>query len=73
MMVISRQPMIYFAQCVMCFRNAAAQQGARSRVLNEGIVVLLIPPLVILFGLLWLARRRSTVSRAAPRDPQSDR
>jgi hypothetical protein len=73
MMVISRLPMIYFAQCVMCFRNAAAQQVARSRVLNEGIVVLLIPPLVIFFGLVWLARRRSAVSRAAPRDPQSDR
>jgi hypothetical protein len=50
----------YFAQCVMCFRTAAAQQLERSRVLNHGIIVLLIPPLVILFGLLWLARRQDT-------------
>jgi hypothetical protein len=50
--------MLYFGQCVMCFRTAAAQQLERSRVLNQGIIVLLIPPLVILFGLLWLARRR---------------
>lgn len=47
-----------FAQCVMCFRTAAAQQLERSRVLNHGILVLLIPPLLILFGLLWMARRR---------------
>ena len=65
--------MFYFAQCVMCFRNAAAQQAERSRVLNQGIVVLLIPPLLILFGLLWMARRRSTALPAEPRDPRSDR
>jgi hypothetical protein len=64
--------MFYFAQCVMCFRTAAAQQMERSRVLNHGIIVLLIPPLVIFFGLLWMARRRTpTASQAAPRDPQS--
>ena len=50
--------MLYFAQCVMCFRTAAAQQLERSRVLNQGIIVLLIPPLLILAGLIWLARRR---------------
>jgi hypothetical protein len=50
--------MIYFAQCVMCFRTAAAQQLERSRVLDYGILVLLIPPLAIFFGLLWMARRR---------------
>jgi hypothetical protein len=46
----------YLAQCVMCFRTAAAQQAERSRVMNHGILVLLIPPLVIFFGLLWMAR-----------------
>jgi hypothetical protein len=51
--------MPYFAQCVMCFRTAAAQQMERSRVLNEGILVLLAPPLLILAGLLWMARRGS--------------
>ena len=43
------------AQCVMCYRTAAAQQAARSRVLNSGIVILLIPPLLVLIGLLALA------------------
>jgi len=37
---------LVLAQCVMCYRTAA-QQGARSQVLNKGIVILLIPPVVI--------------------------
>jgi hypothetical protein len=47
------------AQCVMCNRTAAAQNLERARVLNLGIVVLLIPPFVILIGLVWFAYRRS--------------
>lgn len=45
------------AQCVMCYRNAAAQGAARGRVLDAGIVVLIIPPVLILAGILWLAMR----------------
>jgi hypothetical protein len=47
------------AQCVMCFRTAAAQQAERSRVLNSGIVILLIPPMAVLAGILILAWRKS--------------
>ena len=47
------------AQCVMCYRTAAAQQAERSRVLNHGIVILLIPPVLILAGLLLLAYRKN--------------
>lgn len=43
------------AQCVMCFRTAAAQQAERSRVLNSGIVILLVPPIIVLAGILLLA------------------
>jgi len=43
------------AQCVMCYRTAAAQQGARSAVLNKGILILLIPPFLILGGVLLRA------------------
>jgi hypothetical protein len=43
------------AQCVMCFRTAAAQQAERSRVLNKGIIILLIPPILVLAGILGLA------------------
>ena len=48
-----------FAQCVMCYRTAAAQQLARSRVLNSGIIILLVPPILVLAGILFLAFRKS--------------
>jgi len=47
------------AQCVMCYRTAAAQQAERSRVLNHGIFILLIPPVLILAGLLIFAWRKN--------------
>lgn len=51
------------AQCVMCYRTAAAQQTERSRVLNAGILVLLIPPLCVIALILFLAwRNRGTVA-----------
>jgi hypothetical protein len=47
------------AQCVMCFRTSAAQQLERARILNEGILLLGIPPLCILAGFAyWVYRRR---------------
>ncbi len=48
----------------MCYRTAAAQQLARSRVLNSGIVILLVPPILVLAGILFLAFRKSR-----PRSP----
>jgi hypothetical protein len=47
------------AQCVMCFRTAAAQNSARAHLLNVGIVLLGLPPFCILGGFLWLAWRRN--------------
>jgi hypothetical protein len=65
------------AQCVMCFRTAAAQQAERSRVLNSGIVILLIPPIVVLAGILllafWKNRRASRIELLmTPHDTQPD-
>jgi hypothetical protein len=51
------------AQCVMCNRTAAAQNLARAAVLNNGIVVLLIPPVIILGGLAWFALVRRKAER----------
>jgi hypothetical protein len=51
-------PAILAFQCVMCNRTAAAQSLARAAVFNNGIVVLLIPPILILAGLTWYALRR---------------
>lgn len=36
-----------FAQCSMCYQNAAAQGAKGIRALNLGIVILLVPPLAI--------------------------
>jgi hypothetical protein len=44
-------------QCVMCFRTASAQQLERARILNEGIMILGIPPLLILSAFVYLAYR----------------
>lgn len=51
------------AQCVMCYRTAAAQQIERSRVLNSGIAILLVPPVLVLAGILFLAFRKSGTVR----------
>lgn len=52
------------AQCVMCFRTAAAQQGGRSEVLNLGILILLAVPLGVLVALGLLVWRREVRRRA---------
>ena len=50
------------AQCVMCYRTAAAQQAERSRVLNSGILILLIPPVAVLALILLLAFRKDKMA-----------
>jgi len=46
------------AQCVMCYRTAHAQQDARARVLNAGILLLGAPPFLILAGFVAFVFRR---------------
>ena len=61
--LVSLAAMDAAAQCVMCFRTAAAQQAERARVLNIGIVSLGVPPFLILAGFLYLCyRRRNTTN-----------
>jgi len=47
------------AQCVMCYRTAAAQNLERARVMNIGIFIMMVPPFVILAGFLLLCWRRN--------------
>jgi hypothetical protein len=55
------------AQCVMCFRTAQAQNQARARVLNAGILVLGAPPLLILAGfVVYVVRRERSVRHSPP-------
>jgi hypothetical protein len=60
------------AQCVMCFRTAAAQQIERARVLNFGIVIMLIPPVLILGGFLFLCWRRNSAYADGVSEPQEE-
>ena len=61
------------AQCVMCYRSAAAQGAARAHVFNLGIVILLIPPTLILAAILYIAIRKDAPPRpASPSDSQPD-
>ncbi|MEO8593347.1 MAG: hypothetical protein ABI759_08495 [Candidatus Solibacter sp.] len=50
------------AQCVMCYRTAHAQQDARARVLNAGILILGAPPFLILAGFVAFVFRKDRVN-----------
>ena len=56
------------AQCVMCFRTAAAQNMERARVMNVGIFIMMVPPFVILAGFLLLCWRRNKAYATEERD-----
>jgi hypothetical protein len=49
------------AQCVMCYRTAHAQNQARSRVMNWGILILGAPPFLILAGFVAFVFTRDNV------------
>ncbi len=51
------------AQCVMCYRTAAAQQWARARVLDAGILILLVPPLLVVGAIVGLAWWKGRMAR----------
>jgi hypothetical protein len=51
------------AQCVMCYTTARAQQAARSRVLNMGILLLGAPPFLILAGFIAFVFSRADQTR----------
>lgn len=60
-----------FAQCVMCFRTAAAQQAERAHVLNFGILIMMVPPILILGGFMLLCYVRRN-EYGSERDPGSN-
>ena len=55
---------LFLAQCVMCFRTAAAQNHARAHVLDIGVLLLGIPPFLILAGYCVMFYRKNHVTRA---------
>jgi hypothetical protein len=52
------------AQCVMCYRTSHAQQAARARVLNLGILLLGAPPFLILAGFVAYVFKNNDRDRA---------
>ncbi len=52
------------AQCVMCFRTAAAQNTARMHVLDIGVLLLGIPPFLILAGYCVLFYKKNEITGA---------
>jgi hypothetical protein len=52
------------AQCVMCYRSAAAQNRARSHVMNMGILLLGAPPFLILAGFIAFVFSKDKVGQA---------
>jgi len=51
------------AQCVMCYRTAHAQNQARSRVMNLGILILGAPPFLILAGFVGFVAYKNNKTR----------
>jgi hypothetical protein len=45
-------------RCAMCWRTAQSLGLARGRVLNLGILIMALPPLLILVGAVIFVRRR---------------
>ena len=54
---------LLLAQCVMCFRTAAAQNNARAHVLDIAILLLGVPPFLILAGYCLLFWKKNLVTR----------
>ena len=52
------------AQCVMCYRTAHAQNEARSRVMNLGILLLGAPPFLILAGFIAFVFSKDKIGQA---------
>ena len=52
------------AQCVMCYRTAHAQNEARSRVMNLGILLLGAPPFLILAGFIAFVFSKDKVGQS---------
>lgn len=54
---------LLLAQCVMCFRTAAAQNTARAHVLDIAILLLGVPPFLILAGYCVLFWKKNMITR----------
>ena len=56
-----------WAQCQMCKKTASYQKASAIAALNQGIILLAIPPVAIIGGIAWLTYRHRDGYRPDPR------
>ena len=56
-----------WGQCQMCKKTASYQKASAIEALNQGIILLAIPPVAIIGGIAWLTYRHRDGYRPDPR------
>ena len=56
-----------WGQCQMCKQTASYQKASAIEALNQGIILLAIPPAAIIGGIVWLTYRHRDGYRPDPR------
>ncbi|MBZ5515314.1 MAG: hypothetical protein LAN62_10860, partial [Acidobacteriia bacterium] len=64
--------MAYAQGCAMCYTSAAAAKKAGIEALRSGILILLVPPLMIFAGIIWLTYRSRNSFNGHGAEPQED-
>jgi hypothetical protein len=71
-MALGSARMTYAQGCAMCYTSAAAAKKAGIEALRSGILILLVPPLVIFAGIIWLTYRSRNSFNGHGAEPQED-
>ena len=71
-MALAAAPMAYAQGCAMCYTSAAAAKKAGIEALRSGILILLVPPLMIFAGIIWLTYRSRNSFNGHGAEPQED-
>jgi hypothetical protein len=58
--------------CAMCYTTASSAKQAALEALQNGILILLVPPLLMFVGILWLAFRRRNAEGGGAEECEED-
>jgi len=58
--------------CAMCYQSASAAKKSGLEALQNGVLILLIPPLLMFAAILWQMFRRRSAQGAAVWDPGAE-
>lgn len=67
-LLVSTAPQAAAQGCAMCYQSAAASGAQGREVLRHGILILLLPGLILFFGIFALIYRRRNVARLSRED-----